>query len=63
MIRGKSIFSFKKKKKKNDKGWGGRSDQIREDSDQETITQPIVESPMDSRKKAGVFVIYLVRDL
>ena len=38
-------------------------DQIREDSDQETIHQPIVESPMDPRKKARAFVIYLVRDL
>ena len=32
-------------------------DQIREESDQETIPQPIMESPMDLRKKAGVFVI------
>ena len=30
---------------------------IREDSDQETIPQPIVESPMDPWKKAGAFVI------
>ena len=30
---------------------------IREDSDQETIPQPIVESAMDPWKKAGAFVI------
>ena len=36
---------------------GGGEDQIREESDQETIPQPIMESPMDLRKKAGVFVI------
>ena len=38
-------------------------DQTREGSDQETIPLPIVESPMDPRKKVGAFVIYLVRDL
>ena len=38
-------------------------DQIREDSDQEIMPKPIVESPMDPRKKAGAFVNYLVRSL